>query len=126
MVIVLVFLGGYPLKYIGIVMGAGLLALTFFILVAKAFPGLMPNRVDTWTSRIENFSNGEDTEADYQIEKAKIAIARGGVTGRRNWKKCAKEFPAAVIIRFYLCHHSGRNGTGRWICSNAGLLNVAV
>src|SRR5690606_8549176 len=69
MVMILVFLGGYPLKYIGIILGAGLLVLTLFILTAKAFPGLLPNRIDTWTSRIENFANDEDTDADYQIEK---------------------------------------------------------
>ena len=43
--------------------------------------------VDTWTSRIENFANGEDTEADYQIEKAKMAIASGGIQGVRAGKK---------------------------------------
>src|SRR5690554_7054726 len=40
-----------------------------------------PNRVDTWMSRIESFSDEGDTEADYQIEKAKIAIATGGIQG---------------------------------------------
>ena len=73
----LAFIGGYPIKYFLIIIGTGLVALTLFILVAKAFPDAMPNRVDTWMSRIENFVNGEDTEADYQIEKAKIAIASG-------------------------------------------------
>lgn len=92
MVIVLVFLGGYPIKYIGIIIGAGLLVLAFFVLTAKAFPGLLPNRVDTWTNRIENFANGEDTEADYQIEKAKIAIARGGVTGSGIGKSVQRNF----------------------------------
>lgn len=92
MVMVLVFLGGYPLKYIGIVLGAGALVLTLFVLTAKAFPGLLPNRIDTWTNRIENFSNDEDTEADYQIEKAKIAIARGGITGSGIGKSVQRNF----------------------------------
>lgn len=92
MVIVLVFLGGYPLKYIGIIVGTGLLLLSIFVLTAKAFPGLLPNRVDTWTSRIENFSNDEDTEADYQIEKAKIAIARGGIAGAGIGKSIQRNF----------------------------------
>src|SRR5690606_8731143 len=35
MVMILVFLGGYPLKYIGIILGAGLVVLTLFILTAK-------------------------------------------------------------------------------------------
>lgn len=92
MVIMLVFLGGYPWKYLTMIVGAGLLVLTIFILTAKAFPGLMPNRVDTWVSRIENFTNDEDTEADYQIEKAKIAIARGGVTGAGIGKSIQRNF----------------------------------
>jgi cell division protein FtsW len=66
--------------------------LTLFILTAKAFPDAMPNRVDTWMSRIENFSNGEDTEADYQIEKAKIAIASGGIQGVGPGKSIQKNF----------------------------------
>ncbi len=65
---------------------------TIFVLVAKAFPDAMPNRVDTWMSRIENFANGEDTEADYQIEKAKIAIASGGITGVGPGKSIQKNF----------------------------------
>ncbi len=92
MVMVLVFLGGYPLKYIGVIVGAGLLLLSIFVLTAKAFPGLLPNRVDTWTSRIGNFTNDEDTEADYQIEKAKIAIARGGIAGAGIGKSIQRNF----------------------------------
>ena len=92
MVLVLMFLGGYPIKYLGIIMAAGLLLLTLFILTAKAFPGVLPNRVDTWANRIESFTNGEDTEADYQIEKAKIAIATGGVTGTGIGKSVQRNF----------------------------------
>lgn len=92
MVIMLVFLGGYPIRYLAVIMGSGVLALAMFILVAKAFPGVMPNRVDTWMSRIENFSNDEDTEADYQIEKAKIAIASGGIQGVGPGKSIQKNF----------------------------------
>jgi len=92
MVVVLVFVGGYPIKYLGIILGAGLLCLTLFVLTAKAFPGVFPNRVDTWISRVENFADGEDTEADYQIEKAKIAIASGGITGLGPGKSVQKNF----------------------------------
>lgn len=92
MVIVLVFLGGYPLKYIMVVLGSGLLILTFFILFAKAFPGVFPNRVDTWVSRIENFVDNKDTQEDYQIERAKIAIARGGVIGTGPGKSVQRNF----------------------------------
>jgi len=92
MLTVLVFVGGYPLRYIGIVLASGTLFLTFFVISAKAFPGVFPNRVDTWISRVENFKDGKDTEADYQIEKAKIAIASGGITGLGPGKSIQKNF----------------------------------
>lgn len=92
MIVLLVFIGGYPLRYLGIILGAGLIFLTLFVISAKAFPDLFPNRVDTWMSRIENFSDNKDTEADYQIEKAKIAIASGGVTGLGPGKSVQKNF----------------------------------
>jgi len=92
MIVMLVFIGGYPLKYLGIILGAGLLFLTLFVLTAKAFPGMFPNRVDTWISRVENFADKDDTEAGYQIEKAKIAIASGGITGVGPGKSKQKNF----------------------------------
>ena len=92
MLLVLAFLGGYPLKYIGTIVGTGLLVLAFFVLVAKAFPDAMPNRVDTWTSRIVNFMDDRDTEEDYQIEKAKIAIATGSIYGLGPGKSVQKNF----------------------------------
>ncbi len=92
MVIMLVFLGGYPLKYISVVLGTGFIVLVFFILFAKAFPGMFPNRVDTWVSRIENFVDNKDTQEDYQIERAKIAIARGGVIGTGPGKSVQRNF----------------------------------
>lgn len=92
MVLLLCFLGGYPKGYLLGIIGTGILALTIFVLSAKAFPGLFPNRVDTWSSRIESFSDGQDTEGDYQIERAKIAIATGGVMGKGAGKSIQKNF----------------------------------
>lgn len=92
MVLVLCFLGGYPIKYLLGIIGTGILCLTLFILIAKAAPDLFPNRVDTWMSRIESFSNPQDTEANYQIEKAKIAIATGGIVGKGAGKSVQKNF----------------------------------
>ena len=92
MVILLTFVGGYPLKYLSIIIGSGVVVLALFILTAKAFPDLMPNRVDTWTSRISSFVDSEVTQEDYQIEKAKIAIATGGVQGLGPGKSIQKNF----------------------------------
>tara|TARA_R110001632_G_scaffold179993_7_gene300048 strand:+ start:6462 stop:7646 length:1185 start_codon:yes stop_codon:yes gene_type:complete len=91
MILVVTFIGGYPLKYIGYILGAGILALSIFILTAKAFPDLMPNRVNTWGNRIESFSQTGGEEA-YQVEKAKIAIATGGAVGKGPGKSIQKNF----------------------------------
>lgn len=93
MVLTLVFLGGYPLKYLGIILGTGIVVLLFFILTAKAFPEMFPNRVDTWISRVESFTSDEvDADANYQNEKAKIAIASGGMFGQGPGKSVQKNF----------------------------------
>ena len=92
MVLILCFLGGYPLKYLSGIIGAGLFILTVFILTAKAYPDLFPNRVDTWINRVESFWDPADTESDYQIEKAKIAIASGGIVGNGAGKSVMKNF----------------------------------
>ena len=92
MVILLCFVGGYPIKHLlGIVL-SGIIVLSIFILTIKAYPGIFPNRVDTWKSRIENFVNKENTTENYQIEKAKIAIATGGVRGLGPGKSVQKNF----------------------------------
>lgn len=92
MVMMLCFIGGYPIKYLLGIAATGLVMGALFVMTAKAFPGLFPNRVDTWMSRIENFSSDEITEADYQVERAKIAIATGGVFGLGAGKSVMKNF----------------------------------
>ncbi len=97
MVIMLVFIGQYPLKYIGFIMAAGIVALTFFIILGKAFPdSKFFSRVNTWESRLETFSaKNHDKDYDdehYQIEKAKTAIASGGIYGLGPGKSVQKNF----------------------------------
>lgn len=93
MVIMLVFVGHYPIKYIGIVIVSGMLFLMFFFILVKAYPDAFPNRVDTWISRVESFKNNKpNADDDYQIEKAKIAIASGGIYGLGPGKSVQKNF----------------------------------
>jgi len=94
MTIALVFLGGYPGKYILNILGMGVFCLALFVLVAKAFPmGSLTAKVNTWENRIKNFASDEvDADADYQIEKAKIAIASGGPFGQGPGKSVQKNF----------------------------------
>jgi cell division protein FtsW len=93
MILMLVFIGKYPLKYIGMIIGSGILFLTFFVLLSKAFPDAKTfSRVQTWESRIVNFSTDKPDEDDYQIEKAKIAIASGKIYGLGPGKSVQKNF----------------------------------
>lgn len=92
MVSMLVFVGRYPLRYLGTIIAAGILFLGLFVGFAKAFPDAMPNRVDTWMNRLERFTSDEPNEDDYQIEKAKIAIASGMVYGLGPGKSVQKNF----------------------------------
>ncbi|WP_297513754.1 FtsW/RodA/SpoVE family cell cycle protein [Flavobacterium sp.] len=92
MVLMIAFIGKYPLKYIGLILALAVAAASFFVLLVIAFPKAFPNRVDTWKSRIENFTSDKPGEDDYQIEKAKIAIASGNVYGLGPGKSVQKNF----------------------------------
>jgi cell division protein FtsW len=75
-------LGGYPFRYLlGIAgIGAGFLAL--FVSAVLIAPDLMPNRVQTWKSRIETFAGGGNEDDTYQTTTAQTAIAEGGIFGQ--------------------------------------------
>ncbi|MGV8993994.1 MAG: FtsW/RodA/SpoVE family cell cycle protein [Flavobacterium sp.] len=92
MVLMLVYVGKYPVKYIGVIVAVGITALILFVMTAKAFPDAFPNRVDTWISRVDNYLTDKPDEDDYQIEKAKIAIASGGWYGLGPGKSVQKNF----------------------------------
>ncbi len=99
MVLLLAFISGYPIKYCSYILVFSITAVTIFVLVSKAFPGLLPNRVDTWTSRIESFmpfEKGEESEEKkeeiYQVRESKIAIATGGITGKGIGKSVQRNF----------------------------------
>jgi cell division protein FtsW len=65
----------------------------FFILLSKTFPeSQFFSRVGTWTSRIENFTTNKSEENNYQITKAKIAIASGKIYGLGPGKSVQKNF----------------------------------
>ncbi|MFD0864020.1 FtsW/RodA/SpoVE family cell cycle protein [Sungkyunkwania multivorans] len=109
MVVVLTFLGGYPLKYLMAIIFTGAVGLTMFVLTAKAFPEAFPNRVDTWISRFESFMDDVPTEEDYQIERAKTAIATGSIVGKGAGKSVMKnllpqsssDFIFAIVVEEY-------------------------
>jgi cell division protein FtsW len=99
-----VFIGKYPLKYI--IVGSGILFLFFLFLLPKLFRFSLFSRVTTWESRIENFSTDKPDEDDYQIEKAKIAIASGKIYGlgpcsEELLPQSSSDFIYAIIVEEY-------------------------
>ncbi len=103
MVLMLAFTANYPLKYLFGVVGIGVTAFALFIAVGKFVNKTQPevktglfHRVATWEKRFESFVNeDEKTDAqndDYQIEKAKTAIATGGLYGLGPGKSVQKNF----------------------------------
>ncbi len=92
-VLLLAFLAGYPLKYLSVIIFSSFFGLVFFILIAKSFPEFIPNRIDTWISRIENFSSSTGAGSEnYQVERAKIAISTGEIFGLGAGKSVMKNF----------------------------------
>jgi len=92
MVLMLAFLAHYPLHYLVTICGVGLVFALLFFLLVKLFPGTFPNRIDTWVSRIENFSSGQSNDGNYQVARAKTAIVSGKVFGLGAGKSRMKNF----------------------------------
>jgi len=92
MILIISYIGGYPLKYLINIAVTGIILLSIFIFTAIKFPEAFPNRVDTWTNRIVNFIGEDEKREDYQIEKAKIAISSGGIYGLGPGKSTQKNF----------------------------------
>ena len=109
MILTLIFIGRYPLKYLLGIIFSGIFLLSVFIFLAKSYPDLMPNRVDTWTNRIDNFIGEGSSESNYQIIRAKSAIANGSVFGVGAGKSAMKnllpqstsDFIYAIITEEY-------------------------
>ena len=98
----LMFIGRVSGKHLMLVIGLALIPVAFLILAAvvkhksgspeeetvtvkKEKSSRIFARVDTWIGRVENFIYGgkeKDDDDHYQVNQAKIAIARGGILGR--------------------------------------------
>lgn len=103
----IMFVGQYSLRFLGIMVIIGITSLSIFYLVVTTYPNIS-NRVATWKARIESFSD-DTSEGNYQVNHAKTAIARGGVWGKGPGKSVQKyflpqsssDFVYAVIVEEY-------------------------
>lgn len=84
-VMLMMFIGRIPVKYLLGTVGSGLVLVTLLLLIAPRFQDVKAfHRANTWITRIETFSDTENatSDASYQSDQAKIAISTGGVFGK--------------------------------------------
>lgn len=126
---VLLFIGRVATKHLLIVVGVVMVPIIALVMAAvishktasdvaeevvakKEERSALTRRVSTWVSRVENFMYGDKEAADdnlYQVNQAKIAIAKGGFLGKgpgnseqRNFLPQAyNDFIYAIIIEEY-------------------------
>jgi len=90
--LIIMFIGQVPMKHLLLVVGGAAAVFALLLVLADSFPDLLP-RMATWVARIKTFiEGGADSNANYQVEHAKIAIASGGLLpngpgsgASRNW-----------------------------------------
>jgi cell division protein FtsW len=87
----LMFIGRVRFKHIAVVLAMLAVPIAILIAIALSLPKgegvealpkvLSKGRVKTWVTRIRDFSNPDRQEEVYQVQQAKIAIAKGGWLG---------------------------------------------
>ncbi len=123
--LMLLFIGRARMKHILLVIGIASVPILFLVIAAvvrhksgteeavvvKTSSGLT-GRVNTWVNRVENFiygSKSADADEMYQVNQAKIAIAKGGILGvgpgnsttRDYLPQAYNDFIYAIIIEEY-------------------------
>jgi len=100
----LMFIGRVRLRHILWIVGAAMIPLIFLILVSghyynkeenrtKDLPAVLTfGRMPTWIKRVQDFMYADKTETSYQVQQAKIAIAKGGWLGRGPGKSEQRNF----------------------------------
>jgi cell division protein FtsW len=100
----LMFIGRVSLKHIMLVAGSALIPLLLLIVVAthyynkedhtsKDLPSILTfGRMSTWIKRVQDFMYSDKSDASYQVQQAKIAIAKGGLLGKGPGKSEQRNF----------------------------------
>lgn len=91
--LLVMFIGRVSIKHIGLVVGLAIIPVFFLVLISTAYynkeekrseelPGWMSTgRVETWVKRVQGFLYNDKEDMAYQVQQAKIAIAKGGWKG---------------------------------------------
>ena len=107
----IMFIGRIALKHIAMLFGVSVVVGAIFFALLFLLPeNMLKGRMHTWKNRIENFTQHRDAEdEDYQVQQAKIAIAKGGLfklnpggSDQRNFLPQAyNDFIYVIIIEEY-------------------------
>ncbi|MEL6391177.1 MAG: FtsW/RodA/SpoVE family cell cycle protein [Bacteroidota bacterium] len=83
--IIMMIIGRVAIQYIGLLILLGISVFSLMVVIGDEYPELLP-RMPTVQSRMAAFFSGEEAAADadqnYQINKAKVALANGGIIGQ--------------------------------------------
>lgn len=100
----LMFIGRVNLKHIAATIGLALIPVVLLVGIAvgyydkqeqrsKELPAVLSaGRIPTWIKRIQNFTYADKQESAYQVQQAKIAIAKGGLFGLGPGNSQARNF----------------------------------
>jgi cell division protein FtsW len=105
----LMIIGRVSTKYIFLLILVAVVVFAGLIVVGRFAPEIV--RVDTWVSRVNEFMNSPD--GGYQVQQAKIAIARGGLIGEGPGNSIARNFlpySHADFIYAIICEEYGLIG----------------
>lgn len=105
----LMIIGRVKSRYIALLILLGVVVFAGLIAVGRVAPELV--RVDTWISRVDQFLNSPD--GGYQVQQAKIAIARGELIGEGPGNSIARNFlpySYADFIYAIICEEYGLIG----------------
>lgn len=108
--LLMMIVGRVALQYVVMLILGGVAVFSFMVMIGGKYPELFP-RIPTWANRIETFINPELASSDdrYQITKAQIAMANGGLVGvgpgnstQRNYVPSAHaDFIYSIIVEEY-------------------------
>jgi cell division protein FtsW len=107
--IALMFVGRVSTKYIFLLGLLGVVVFAGLIVLGQYEPDMV--RVDTWVSRVQDYLHNPD--GGYQVQQAKIAIARGGIFGAGPGNSIARNFlpySHADFIYAIICEEYGLIG----------------
>jgi len=107
--LLMMFIGRVDIKFIFLLMLLGIVVFACLIVVGQIFPDTV--RVDTWITRMQDFIQNADGE--YQIQRAKIAIAEGGILGVGPGNSLLRNYlpnPFSDFIYAIICEEYGLVG----------------